>query len=373
MRFHEFLLEKFQSEREQQAEFNYSDSSVEPVVLGELLELAGVPAEELLQTPLHYPEVNGQRDLRCLCAGLYDGAGPDNLLVTVGASEANAIIVDTLFEPGDAVAVMEPTYLQLAGLARNRGLRVDSFYLRHNGRWSLDVESLEAAVTAQTKAIALVNPNNPTGYILGPDEGEAIIRAADRVGAWIIADEVYAGTERLTDEITPSFYGRYDRVLAVNSTSKAYGLPGLRCGWIAGPTDTITALWRRHEYATISASVLANRLATLALSSPVRAKLLARSKSLIRRGFKTLETILAEHEGVFSVIPPMGSAVAFVRYDLAVNSVQFAQGLFEQKSVLVVPGDCFGLDRHIRVASGLSPDYAKPGLQRLSDYAGQLR
>ena len=208
-----------------------------PVLLRELLDLAGGGMDALLDTPLNYPEVNGDQALRERIAALYEGAGPENVLVTVGASEANYLLANTLLEPGDELAVMRPTYVQVEGAARNRGTVVRTFALDEERGWALDTDALDAAINERTKVVAVVNPNNPTGKILTEAEMDAIVRAAERVGAWLIADEVYGGAERERNDETPSFFGRYDKVIGVNSLSKAYGLPGLRLGWIVAPEE----------------------------------------------------------------------------------------------------------------------------------------
>ena len=167
-----------------------------------------------------------------------------------------------------------PTYLQFGGIARNMGVTVRTVDLVEEAGWALDVDALAEAVTDRTRVIAVVNPNNPTGQILTEVEMDAIVEAARSADAWLLADEVYAGAERKSETVTPTFYGRYEKVLAVNSLSKAYGLPGLRIGWIVAPEDTIEDLWRRHEYAVVSTTMLSNKLATLALSPAVRPQLL---------------------------------------------------------------------------------------------------
>jgi aspartate/methionine/tyrosine aminotransferase len=202
---------------------------------------------------------------------------------------------------------------------------------------------------------------------------DAIVAAADRVGAWILADEVYRGATRLSDTENPSFYGRYDKVLAIGSMSKAYGLPGLRLGWVAGPTASLDAIWARHEYTTISATMLANKLAALALSPEVRPKLLARTRAYIRKGYPILERWLADHPGLFSLTPPDAAAIAFPRYHLDINSSEFVEKLRLEKSVLMVPGDHFGLDHHLRISFGLPPDYLLEALGRARDLLTELQ
>jgi aspartate/methionine/tyrosine aminotransferase len=217
------------------------------------------------------------------------------------------------------------------------------------------------------------NPNNPTGHILTDAEVNAIVSAAERSGAWILADEVYAGAERETDEQTPSFFGRYDKVVATGSTSKAYGLPGLRIGWAAAPEDTIDQIWARHEYTTLSATMLSNRLAAIALSPEVRPRIIRRTRDYIRNGFSVLQDWLDRHPGTFDVVPPQAAAIAFVRYHIDINSTEFIDKLREEKSVLIVPGDHFGMDRFVRVSFGLPEDYLREGLDRIQELLTELQ
>ena len=130
--------------------------------------------------------------------------------------------------------------------------------------------SNDIGVVEGSDIVVVTDPNNPTGRTLTEPEMDAIVAYAERVGAWILSDEVYRGANRRAvhrhgEADTPSFYGRYDKVLAIGSMSKAYGLPGLRIGWIVGPSDTLDEIWARHEYVTISATMLSNKLAALAL------------------------------------------------------------------------------------------------------------
>lgn len=372
MEFEPFAIEKLLSDWEQTVDFNLAESGVHPVLLRELLEMAGEGADPLLDTPLNYPEVNGDLALRERIAALYDGATPDQVLVTIGASEANYILAQTLLEPGDELAVMRPTYMQVEGAARNGGVTVREFGLDESKGWALDIASLDAAITEKTKVIAVVNPNNPSGKILTEAEMDAIVTAANRVGAWLIADEVYGGAERERNDQTPSFFGRYDKVIAVNGLSKAYGLPGLRLGWAVAPPEITEALWRRHEFVTISASMLGNRLGEIALRPDVRPQLISRTRRLIRDGFATLQEMLAVRPGVFSVVAPMASALSFVRYDLPLGSTELVHRLRAEKSTLVVPGDCFGVDHHLRISSALPDDYLREGLGRMNDLVGDI-
>ena len=370
--FQPFLAERIMSKYEQDVDYNLSESGVHPLLLRELLAENPDYINHLLDTGLNYPHVNGIPELRDNIAALYHGATRDNVLVTVGAIEANYISVRTLLNPGDEIAVMLPNYLQIWGVANNHDLKVNTFHLRADQDWTLDIDELNDTITPNTKLIAVCNPNNPTGHIFTEDEMNAIIATAERVGAWIIADEVYGGGERLTDTQTPSFYGRYDKVIAVGSMSKAYGLPGLRIGWVLGPVDTLEDIWARHEYTTICATMLSNKLATIALSPQVRPRIIQRTRDYIRQGYTVLENWLDNHTDTLSLTPPGAAAIAFLRYNFDMNSTAFADRLREEKSVFIVPGDHFGVDGFVRISYGLPEEYLTPALDRIHDFIGEL-
>jgi aspartate/methionine/tyrosine aminotransferase len=265
-RFQPFVMERMMSKFEKAVDYNLSESGVHPLTLNELFQDDPEGMARLMSLEMDYAHANGIPELRRNIAALYPGAGPENVLVTVGAIEANYDILWSLLSPGDEIVVMLPNYMQIWGLAKNLGFSLKTFSLDEKNGWAPDLDGLKKAVTRKTKLIAVCNPNNPTGYILDKKEMEAVVETARGAGAWILADEVYAGAERTAEEQTPTFYGLYDKVLAVGSLSKAYGLPGLRVGWAVGPAEIIDELWARHEYLTLSATMLSNHLAAYALS-----------------------------------------------------------------------------------------------------------
>lgn len=372
-KFQPFEHEVMASQNEKVVDYNLSESGVHPLLLSELLADSPEYMETMLATEIDYAHANGNPELRENIAALYSDCHASNVLVTVGAIEANYNAIHTLLQPGDEMAIMLPNYMQISGVAKNHGLKINPFNLCEDKGWQVDLDELNQAVTPNTKLIAVCNPNNPTGYILSQEEMNAIINAAEKVGAWILSDEVYTGAERINKEETPSFYGRYDKVIAVGSMSKAYGLPGLRVGWAVGPADIIDKIWRRHEYITLSTSIFSNKLAALALSENVRPRIIQRTRDYIRQGFPLLQQWVNEQLDTFKLVPPQAAAIAFVRYKMDINSTELANKLIQEKSVLIVPGDHFGMDRLIRISYGLPKEYLTEGLTRIQQLVAEIR
>jgi hypothetical protein len=195
---------------------------------------------------------------------------------------------------------------------------------------------------------------------------DGITSLAERHGAWILSDEVYRGAE-VAGEETPSFWGRTERVLVTNSLSKAYGLPGLRLGWVVGPSDLIQDLWGRTDYTTISPSTLSDHLATVALEPTTRSRILERTRGIIRKNFQAMKDWIDSQEGLFTYHPPDAGAICYLRYRPEVNSSEFAEKLRVEKDLLVVPGDHFGMDRYLRLGFGNPREELMDALSRISE------
>lgn len=372
MRVEPFLLERVQSEWEHRVRYNLSESGVHPLSVRELVrDDAGIAT--VLDAPLIYTQTNGTPDLRGAIASLHPGATTDHIQVTNGGSEANFVAVWHLVQPGDEVVVQVPAYLQTAGLVRAFGGSVRPWPMIRDaaGRWRADLERLPDLLSAKTRAIVISTPNNPTGARLDDGDLTAIAAAADRIGAWIISDEIYCGAE-FDGHDSPSMWGRSERVIVTNGLSKAYGLPGLRIGWAVAPPDVTAALWAHHDYTTIAPGALSDRLATIALDPAVRPTLLARTRAIVRENVERAETWLRSCGDTFTWTAPEAGAFVFARYGLDVNSTALTTRLREEESVLVVPGDAFGMDGYVRLGIGERADYVMAGLDRFKALLDRL-
>ena len=364
MKLEPFALERLQSTYEHQVAFNLSESGVHPLTLGELIDDA--PSREaLLAQCLRYTQTNGSVPLREAIATFYPGATSDHVQVTNGGAEANYVTTWNLVEPGDEVVMMVPNFMQVSGLARAFGAVVKEWPLVSDGGWRIDTDALERLMTPRTKLIVICNPNNPTGARFEAGDLDRIAAIADRHGSWILSDEIYRGAERDGRE-TPTMWGRSDRVLVTSGLSKAYGLPGLRIGWIAGPPVRIASIWSYHDYTTIAPGALNDALARHALEPARRERLLARTRGILNRNYPIIAEWLDARRGLFSYTPPDAGAIVYTRYHRAINSTELITRLRLEKSVLVVPGDHFGMDHYLRLGFGDDPAHLLAGLDRLA-------
>lgn len=351
-------MERMQSQWENRVAHNLSESGVHPLSLGELLEPDEV--KELLAERLVYVQSNGTEALRAAIARLHPGANPDSVVVTNGTAEANFVAAWRLVEPGDEVLMVLPNYMQLWGVVRGLGASVVSVSLRpEGGKWALDLDELGKAFSDKTRLVIVCNPNNPTGAVLSEDERKGLIREVSRRGTWLISDEVYRGAERDGAE-TQTLWGSYDRLLVTGGLSKAYGLPGLRIGWIVGPTDITPELWARKDYTTISPGALSDVLARKALAN--RGKILARTRRILQENYPVLDSWVRKNE-TLSLVPPRAGAIAYLRYAYKVNSTRLVFRLKDEQGVLIVPGDHFGMDGFLRVGFGSEPQDLRAGLE----------
>ena len=372
MNIEPFEMERYQSLYWHLVDYDLSESGVTPMTIRELLGPTA-DAEAFLYTKLGYPLSEGSFDARAAVATWYPGATAENVTMVNGGSEANFLTLFSLLSPGDRLAFMVPNYLQGRGLGPLFGKGTDRFRLKEReGRWALDVQELEDAVGKKTKVVMVCNPNNPTGYVLSEAEMDAVVLAADRVGAWIVADEIYRGAELDSDIASPTFWGRYDKVVITSGLSKAFAMPGLRVGWAVAPTKAIEQIWEHHDYTTLAPGIISDRLTALAMLPEVREAILTRTRAIIRANYPRLDSWLRSHGDIFRWARPTAGAIAYAKYDLPVRSTELVERIRQERSVLLVPGDMFGLKKGIRFGFGFDIEYTMKGLSLVDDVLAQM-
>ncbi len=371
MKIRPFEMERYQSIHEYIVEYDLAESGVHPFTLRELLG-SEEAVRAFLDVRLGYPQSEGTPELRDTVAALYPGATADHIQVTNGSSEAIFTSAWRLLERGDEIVLMQPNYQQLWGLAKSWGVKVKPLWLKEELGWQFDPEDLKRLVTRKTRLVQVCNPNNPTGAIMAAPQRKALLDAVEDAGTWLLSDEVYQGAEREASE-TKSLWGGYEKTVVTNGLSKAYGLPGLRIGWMVGPPKMITELMGYHDYLTLTPTMLSDRLARLVLEKKRRAEILARTRSILRKNYPALREWIEDHGALFSHVPPAAGAICYLRYVLAMNSTELVERLRKEKSVLLVPGDMFGMDGYVRIGMGPPTDYLLAGLDRVDALLREMK
>lgn len=357
MKIRDFGLEIFFGRYEFSAPYLLAQSDCESLSIRELLALEPGSQEGFLDTWLGYSENDGAPALREAVSGLYAQCGPENVLLHVGAQEAIFGALNVLVEPGEHVICQFPTYQSLYEVARAAGCGLSLWPLHQGGEgWYCDLDELERLITPRTRLLVLNTPNNPTGYALSADERQRICGLARRHGLRILADEVYRGLEA-PDAVPPAFCDSYERAFSVGVLSKAYGLPGLRVGWIASQErDAIGALSRYKNYLSICCPTPSEALARIALKHGPA--ILARNREIIARNRRIAADFFARYDHVFRHNPPQAGPIAFhgLRPDFVArfgSALAFCEHLAQSAGVLLLPGNVYDMDEpYVRMGYG---------------------
>jgi aspartate/methionine/tyrosine aminotransferase len=356
-----FEMERMQSTWENVVDLDMSESGVRPVTLRELGEM-GLDLDAMLGMPLGYSQSNGTIPLREELAAVYSGATPDHIEVTNGTSEANYLLALALLREGDEVAFQVPNYMQYGGVPKSLGAKVNTFRLRIEQDWEPDWEEFEKAVNPRTRLVYISNPHNPTGSILSRDAMTRIVNRCEEVGAYLLADEVYLGAEIWCPR-TPSFWGMSDRVIVTSGLSKAYGIPGVRIGWIVGPKDVIADCWSQHDYITIGPNKISDMVARVAVRN--REKLYARTREILQCNLPAMGEWVAGFGDFLEFREPKAGALCLMRYHSTIPSFELCERVRVNQSVLIVPGAHLGVEGYIRIWLGGRPEFLSEGLRRI--------
>ena len=368
MKIERFALERWMTAWETKTPYDIAESGIFPLTARELL--AFEPPEEreatlsrLLDLRLGYSEAPGTAELRAAIAATYRNTGPDEILVTTGAIEANFLLFNGLLDPGDHVVAVHPAYQQLFSVPRAIGCDVTLWKLRQENGFRYDVDELERLVTPRTRLIVLNTPHNPTGAMLSHKDLERIDALASSVGARVLSDEAYRWLEIPGSEpLPPPMRDFAASAVSVGTLSKPFGLPGLRIGWFAGPAELVAKCWATRDYVSLSPGKLNDALAVLAIKH--REKITARTREIVRANLAEAVKWFARNSNVVSWTPPRGGLLALMRYALDIPSLELSNLLAEKYGVMLAPGSAFGIEHHLRIGIGQTPAVFAEGLRR---------
>jgi aspartate/methionine/tyrosine aminotransferase len=336
----DFALETFFSRWEFAARHHLTASDAQSLKLSELLAMA-TPAQRagFDDLWLGYTETWGAPDLRAAIAATYDHRRADDILCFAGAEEGIYAAMQVLLGPDDHAIVVTPNY-QAAETLPLTLCAATGVPLEPDQDWTLDIDRVAAAIRPNTRLVSINFPHNPTGKILERDRFDALVALCRRHGLWLFSDEVYRPLGPSSAVHLPQAADAYERGLSLGVMSKAYGLPGLRIGWIACQDhEVLTRLERMKHYLSICNSAPSERLAVMALG--VRDQILARTRGLVDANLALLDGFFAERPDLFEWRRPDGGCVGYPRYLGAEGVEAFAQDLVERAGVLVLPAGIY--------------------------------
>ena len=334
-------LERFFARHEFSVPYLMCPSDCETMEIGDLLDLDGPGTRDrFLSLSLGYTDSLGGADLREAIASLYEHVPPERILVHAGAQEGIFNFMNVALNPGDGIVVQTPCYQSLAEVARGIGAEVVEWRISPDLGWEPDLDVLKGLITNRVKLVVVNFPHNPTGFLPGPDFVRELGALSERHGFLIFSDEVYRGLELDASDRLPAFADVSDRAVSLGVMSKAYGLAGLRIGWIAARDERLFGeLAAFKDYTTICSSAPSEFLAALALGHGQR--IIERNMAIIRDNIERLDRFFTSHKELFDWCRPKAGSVAFPGLKKG-NAEKFCGDLLETKGVLLAPGTLFG-------------------------------
>jgi aspartate/methionine/tyrosine aminotransferase len=364
----DFALEVFLAGWEFSAPYHMTASDIESMTMADLLALATPEDRDALQNLwLGYTETWGARELRAEIARTYETMAPENILCLAGAGEGLYTVAKVLLQAGDHVLVPTPNYqsaetvplsvCEVTGIPLRRTAPIMGPGLQARGGWRLHPEDVRAAIRPNTKLLSLNFPHNPTGMLMTREDLDAVIALCRHNGIYILCDEVYRGVELEPADQMPQIADLYELGVSLNVVSKAYGMPGLRIGWIASQdTSLLQKVERYKHYLSICNSAPSERLTLIALKA--RHTILARNHALLHENVMLLEQLFAEFPGVVDWQRPQGGCVAFPRCTVPEGGEEFCRKLIEESGVLLLPSSIYASELtdvpqdHFRIGFG---------------------
>jgi aspartate/methionine/tyrosine aminotransferase len=319
---------------------------------------------------LGYTESQGSIELRQAIANLYTNIDVEHVLVHAGAEEAIFSFMNVALESGDHVIVHYPCYQSLFEIARALGCEITRWETREQDNWELDLNFLKQAIKANTRAIIINSPHNPTGYLMSQEKFRQIIELTRQHNLLLFSDEVYRMLEYREEERLPAACDLYEKAVSLGVMSKTFGLAGLRIGWIATRDQGIyRAMASFKDYTSICNSAPSEFLATLALRHAE--KLVERNRTLVLKNLETLNAFFARNPSIFNWLPPRAGAIAFPSIRLNLEVEQFCLDLVEKKGVLLLPSNYYDFgNKNFRI--GFGRKNLPEAVVKLEEYLGEM-
>ncbi|KAL7917045.1 pyridoxal phosphate-dependent transferase [Trichoderma austrokoningii] len=386
-----FHLANWIHENSDRAKYNIAGSAAPSLTLRQLVSLSNNPSEtedalQFNELPLILGPKEGSLELRTKLATLYnDNILPNSFLTTPGTTCANMIVFQSFLRPNDHVICTYPTYTQLSSLSKSIGCEVSPWRLDPNNEWRPDMTELRVLIRPSTKMIMLNNPNNPTGSVLDAEAQFEILEIAQQHSIIILVDEIFRPLYH-DQTAVPSFVDhKYTKIITTSSMSKAWGMSGVRIGWIVcRDKDLMDLMSNTKQYIAQATSNIDEAIATECLSLRCRPAILKRHLNYAQQNLNLLETFVKKNSDMCTWTRPTAGGTAFVKYRTAngdaIDDVQFCKDLLEKYGVLLSPGSIsFGEEKpanwrgYTRMHITGSPETMQKALTQISILLNEKR
>ncbi|MDN6409477.1 MAG: aminotransferase class I/II-fold pyridoxal phosphate-dependent enzyme [Tetragenococcus halophilus] len=371
-----FGVERWLSKYETTVDYNLTSTSIMPLSINELLEITGEDEEkvkeDLFSLKLNYGSIEGRPEYRLGIASLYQTIQKEQVISTNGGVGASHLTMVTIVEPGDHVVAILPAYQQIYSVPESIGAKMDYVFLEKTASgYVLDLNKLATLVTPQTKAVVFNNPNNPTGDVMTDETLEKMVEIARVNDSYLICDEAYRG---LTHDVgfSASVADLYEKGISLGSMSKAFAMAGVRLGWIAcRDAKFMQDVHIYRDYTMISNGGIDEYVASLALKHKDAVQ--QRNMGITQKRAVLFKKWLAG-EPKLSYAPFKGGTVALPYFESNLSSEEFCAKIIEEKSVLLMPGFVFDLEKCFRMGYAREPEEKMiAGLERVSDFLAKLK
>ena len=300
----------------------------------------------------------GEPSLRGTLAKEY-GVGTENVMVTVGASEANFLVCMALFEKGERFVVENPAYEPLAEIPKGLGYEVDVLERKYENGFRLDTDGLVEMIKNGSKYAFLCNPHNPTGVEVPEEDLKRIAEAAEEHHAYVLVDEIF---KDVMEDPPPSAISVSDRMIVTSSISKIFSMAGLRLGWIVANPELMERFETLREYMTVAASSASEEMAKWAFER--KKEILERAWGYVNANRPIVDEWLESNELV-EYNAESKTHFCFPRLN-GINDVEFGKIAAEKHNTIIGPGEFFGLSGHFRLGFGMKTETLEKGLENLT-------
>jgi aspartate/methionine/tyrosine aminotransferase len=366
------LFQNFLAALEAQPEASVVHSMTASPRLGDFLDELD-PGLSLDWSAQSFQGLTELRDRVIARMGYAPACTASDVLITAGTAEANFLAISNLVGPGDEMIVDVPGWPQPLVLGEAIGAVVKKLPRHEADSWAFDPDELAGLITSKTRLIFLCNPNNPTGHLMTRPELERVVELADRVGAYVLTDEVYRGLEWV-DEPTPSAAMLYERGISTGSVSKALGLQGLRTGWLVSrdPKLVFDSVVLREDTSEIM-NIMGEAIANIALGETRYREAIDRARADGRGNLNLLDRFITD-VAALSWQRPRAGLIGFCRLELPIDADAFAERLLAPPyRTFIMSGSAYGFPQHVRLGVGGGDSAAlAAGLERMQQLLEEL-